>query len=90
MNAQHDNNNVTTELGVSNADGVTPLKLRANPSTHILDVEGGSTGSDLGNDDAKRDDNYTTCLLAVSSVDGVTPVPLYINAITNKLLIKST
>jgi hypothetical protein len=90
MDAERDNNQVTTLIGTSNADGKIVLKLQADPTTHYLLIEDGSSGSDLGNDEARHDNNKITSLLAVSSADGVTPVPLYVNSITNRLLVKST
>lgn len=45
-NAQRDQNNVPTLLGVSTADGSTPIAIYANPSTHRLLVDGvGTTGA---------------------------------------------
>lgn len=34
--SQHDENDVTTLLGVSSSDGITPVTLYANPTTHRL------------------------------------------------------
>ena len=34
--AKRDDNQVTTLLGVSNADGITPITLYADPTTHRL------------------------------------------------------
>lgn len=36
MEAQRDDNQVTTLLGVSSADGITPVTLYVNPTTHRL------------------------------------------------------
>lgn len=48
-NASHDESNVATLLGVSNADNSSPVKIWANPSTHRLLVSssGGGGGSTL-------------------------------------------
>jgi hypothetical protein len=86
-NAKRDNNSVTVEMGVSNADGVTLLSIQANPTTHVLQTLDGVTGSDMGTPNAKRDGNSVTAMMAVSSADGKTPVALYIDAATNKLLV---
>jgi len=88
--AQKDNNNTPVILATSNADGSTPVMVKADPSTHILDVDDDTTGSDLSGDIASRDSNGYTVMMAVSSDDGVTPVALYVDPATGKLLIKST
>jgi hypothetical protein len=88
--AKRDGNQIPTELGTSNADGTTPLRLEADPTTHAMTVDDGATGSDLSGDIAARDNNSVTVLMAVSSADGVTPCPVYIDLGTKKLLIKST
>ncbi len=38
-NASRDQNRVTTLLGVSSADGTTPVKIYADPTTHRLYVD---------------------------------------------------
>lgn len=45
--ASHDQNRVTTLLGVSNADGTTPVAIYADPVTHrlLVDLGGGGTGT---------------------------------------------
>lgn len=45
-NAERDENNVPTLLGVSSVDGTTPITVYANPSTHrlLVDSEAGITG----------------------------------------------
>ena len=89
-NAVKDNNNVSSVMAVSNADGTTTIPLSADPTNHTLDVVNGTTGSSLTGQNALRDSNYVTTLIAVSSADGSTPVPLYIDPATKQLLIKST
>lgn len=81
-----DDNQVPTIAGVLNTDGTTITRIKINPTTHILDVSDGTTGSDLGSDRAVRDDNGEPILIAVSENDGSTPVPLYINS-SGQLLI---
>jgi hypothetical protein len=90
MTAKRDNNQNTVILGISNTDGLTPIQITADPSTHEINVDNGDTGSDLSGDNALRDENHITTLLAVSSDDGVTPVPLYTDPANGNLLIKST
>jgi len=46
--AAHDGNSVPTLMAVSSADGITPVRLYANPSTHRLltsSASGGGTGT---------------------------------------------
>lgn len=86
-NAKTDNNSVPVSQGVLNTDGATPTSLEANPTSHVLDVGDGATGSDLGNDLADRDDNGRTTLTA-SDADG-NAITLYVDSGGN-LLIKST
>lgn len=88
-NIHDDNNKVPVLAGLLNTDGSTITEAKADPSTHLLQVSDGSTGSDLTGDDALRDDNRKFSALAVSSSDGTTPVPLYVNS-SGQLLIKST
>ncbi len=87
--AQRDNNGVTTMQGVLNTDGVTPKNVTVDPVTHFIDISDGTTGSDLGSDDATRDNNAIPVLMGTSSADGVTPVPIYVNS-SGKLLINSS
>ena len=81
---------VPVKLGASNADGVTPLMLQADPSTHLLLLNNGTSGTDQGKPQAERDQNMVPIMMAVSSADGKTPVELYIDLSTNMLLVTST
>jgi hypothetical protein len=87
--AKRDQNHVTTMLGVSDADGTTPMNAVAEPIRHAVSVDDGVDGSDLGENFAARDQNHVPVLMAVSAVDGVTPVPLYIDG-DGSLKIQST
>ncbi len=89
-NAKKDNNQIPVLLLISNADGTTTLQLKANPTTHALIVDNGTTGSDLSGDTASRDDNGQPVAIAVSNSDGSTPVSLYADSSTGRFLIKST
>ena len=53
-NAERDENNVPTLLGASSADGVTPVRVYANPTTHRLltDTTPGLTGPGASTDNA--------------------------------------
>jgi hypothetical protein len=87
-NASRDENNVTTILGTSDADGLSTIKIVADPVTHILQTNDGVSGVDLGPVNAPRDSNYVTALIATSYEDGVTPVVLY--ADSNGYLLTNT
>jgi hypothetical protein len=88
--APRDNNLVDVLSVASNADGSTPMQVKVNASTHILQVDDNTTGSDLSGDNASRDNNGRPVAMGVSEADGVTPVPIYGNPATGKLLIDST
>lgn len=85
-----DNNQVTIITAASNADGTTSVAIKADPTSHRLVMENGTSGSDLSGDDASRDVNSVPFMLAISSSDGVTPVPIYANPSTGAILIKRT
>lgn len=87
--AKRDENRVTTTLGASSADGVTPVLVKVSP-THVLQVSDGTTGSDFGRTPAVRDANRVEILMGVSSADGITPVEIYVNPSTGEILTKST
>lgn len=87
--APRDQNRIPALLGTLNTDGITPTVVYANASTHALSVSDGTTGSDLGNDNAPRDQNMVPALLAVSSADGITPVPVYTNS-SGQLMVQTT
>lgn len=88
--ARKDENRVSSILGTSNADGVTPVVVLADPSAHSLSVSDGTTGSDAGGSNANRDNNRVTTWIAVSSVDGITPVDVYADPATGELLVQIT
>lgn len=85
-----DNNQISTLLGTSNADGSTPVRIKIDPSTHAIAITDGESGSDLSGDIAARDNNMIPVMLAVSSTDGVTPVAIYTDPTTGEILVKST
>ena len=88
--APRDDNKVDTLICASNADGSTPVPVKVNPSTHLVQISDGTTGSDLSGDDAPRDNNGKPVAMGVSSADGVTPVPIYADSSNGKLLIDTT
>ena len=72
-----DQNFVNPLTAVLNTNGKTIVSVLANPITHILHVNDGTTGSDFGPANALRDNNDVPTLLATSSADGLTPVVCY-------------
>lgn len=86
MNAQRDENNVPTIIGVLNTNGSTIIPIKSDPITKGLKVDDDSIGTDNGPDRALHDDNFVPTLLAVSSVDGVTPVAVYTDSSGNLLI----
>lgn len=100
MQAPKDPNSVAALLAASNADGKTPVTVLANPSTHRLLTNLGTTGTDSGGTVAGRDQNSVAVLMAVASrtvtsngvnyIQGVTPVEVYADSSTQKLLITTS
>lgn len=89
MNGAVDVNSRSTITAILNTDGLTIERIVADPSTHRMHVNDGSTGSNNGGSFAYTDDNDRPTLIAVSNADGVTLVGLYADS-TGALLIKST
>ena len=86
-NIKRDDNQIEVVAGVLNTDGTTPTLIKINPSTHVLAVSDGATGSDLGNDIAARDNNGNPVLIATDASNNI--IPLYVDSSGN-LLIKTT
>ena len=84
-----DSNGVPAASGTSATDGVTVVPLYLDPTTHGIQLDDNTTGSDLSTKVARRDRNQLPVMMGVSSVDGVTLVPLYIDPSTKKLLLNS-
>lgn len=87
-NSFHDNNHTPTLIAVQD-DGATIRNVSANPTTHVLNVMDGTTGSNNGPTQSRHDANHQPILMAVSSADGKTPVAVYADSSGN-LLVKST
>lgn len=88
-NASRDQNRVPVILAALNTNGTTPTAVLANPTSHVLKVSDGTTGSDNGVATAQRDQNRVHILMATSNADGKTPIELYVDSSGN-LLIKTT
>lgn len=84
--ASKDNNFVNTLTAVLNTDGATIVPLQADPVSHHLKVNDGTTGTDNGPNRALRDGNDVPTMLAVSSADLTTPVALYADSSGNLLI----
>lgn len=94
-----DSNSVATLTGALSSNGDSVVKVKANPSTHVLAVDDNTTGSDFGPANALHDSNNRPTLIAVSNltatvggiayVQNVTPVVIYTDS-SGKLLVDST
>lgn len=89
MNASRDNNFKPTLITALNTDGKTIVPICASPTTHVLCVSDGTTGSDFGPTNAVRDSNNVPVAMGVSSSDFSTPVVIYGDS-NNNILIQST
>lgn len=78
--APRDNNQITTLLGVSNADGATPVVLWADPTTHRLLVGFPHTYAD--GETATRV-NSTTYTIANTPVSG--SVRVFVNGVRQRV-----
>lgn len=85
-NAGKDENGVSTLIGVLNSDGATIIPVKANATTHRLNISDGTSGSNNGPTIAKKDENDVSSLIAVSSADGRTPVVVYADS-SGRLLV---
>lgn len=86
-NAQRDDNNIPTMIGVLNTNGSTITRVIVNNTNHTLGVVDDTTGSDNGpGPRALRDENFVTTLIGVSDIDGVTPVVVYTDSDGNLLI----
>lgn len=84
---KHDDNQVPVVMGVLNTDGATPKRIYADPSTHVMQVSDGSSGSDAGKDLAARDNGGNTTLIATDASGNL--INLYVDSSGN-LLIKTS
>src|SRR5688572_25103565 len=81
-NAKIDDNRNPTLIGVSNADGVTPLRLYVDSATNRLLVNATITGSLSANTEYTEGDTDTTFTGIVSMAEGPsnTATPLQVDA----------
>lgn len=90
ISAPRDGNRIPTVLVTSNADGVSPMSIKVDSSTHSLFVSDGMAGSSFVSVNAKRDANRIPVLWGISEADGITPIPIYGNPVTGEILIRTT
>lgn len=78
--AKRDNNRVTTVVGVSSADGVTPVNVVIDSVTGLVLFDGsasGAHGAVTNREIAYRDDNRVPVMIGSSSDDdGVLVMPV--------------
>lgn len=89
QNSQLDSNYVRTLIATADSDGVSPVILYANPTTHALLIDDDSTGVSYGTGQAPRDKNSIPCILAANSSDGITAVSIYAHPAFNALSVVS-
>lgn len=88
-NAAIDQNSKPTIIGTLQSDGVTPIRLKVNPSNGGIKYVDGTSGTVSTRINASIDDNGNPVWLGVSSVDGQTLIPIAMDSNGN-LLIQST
>lgn len=90
-NSKKDENNRPTMIASSKDDGVSIVRVLANPTNKSLKVDDASTGSDNGNHGcvALIDENGVSAMTTLSSNGDGTIIQLYADPATGKLLIDS-
>lgn len=86
--AQRDDNDMPILYGVSHLDGVTPVKIKFDPSTRAIMID--ATTSIAFDPTIVRTVNQTTALpfaMATSSSDNTTIAPWVVNASTGAVLV---
>jgi len=71
-----------------NTDGTSPVSLIADPTTHRLKIDIGTSGTGIAGN-AKKDNNRMSSMLGTSNTDNSTPITLYTDSGSN-LLTKTT
>lgn len=90
-NAKFDENGRPTIICASDADGVSIVVLQADPTSHRLQGDDDTVGSDNGNNsgNAMLDENSVHVWTALSSANDGTIVEVYADPNTGKVLIDS-
>lgn len=89
MNAKIDQNGEASLIAVLNTTGRAVQRIQADPTTHRLHLNDGTTGSDQGPKNAMIDDNFKRTLIAVSRIDHDSIVTAYGDS-SSKLLVNTT
>lgn len=84
-NANKDDNDVSTLLGVLKTDGTSTVRVKGNPTNGSLKISLNGGGSNTVAPIAQKDDNNVSSLLVVSSVDG-TPIAVATDSSGNILM----
>ena len=82
-NAQKDDNNVSTLIGVSSSDGTTPITVYVNPTTHRMLVTSDVNFADEETPTGTIDGSNTSFTLA-NTVDPVGSLILVLNGAVQK------
>lgn len=91
-NAKKDENGRNSIITASSANGTDILRAVADPITHVLHVEDGTSGSDNGNnlDNAMLDENSVPVWTALASDGSGRIIEVYGNPLDGAILTKST
>lgn len=76
ISSPRDANRVPAMMVTLDTDGITPVNVQVDPSTHAVKITT-STSSVASSENAERDDNRIPVIWGVSSADGITPVAIY-------------
>lgn len=85
-NAALDVNSRQTAIARLETNGITPIRLTANPATGALGITTNTVGAVAPENWAGTDENGRTTWFAVSENDGVTPVALQCDSSGNLLI----
>jgi hypothetical protein len=77
-NAIRDKNFVTTWMGVSCVDGVTPIPIQIDSATGKVKVDSTTVISVVPTPLNIRDANYRSVIFGVSTADATVALPLYV------------
>lgn len=88
-NALIDENGNQSMTGLLNTNGTTITRVEADPTTHEMEVDDNTTGSDNGGNHAFFDGNQRTTMFAESSDGDGVLVSLYVNS-SGQLLVDSS
>lgn len=89
-NAKYDENGRATIICASTTDGTTVVQIKANPTSHALNVIDGSSQTDNGNNEgnAMEDENSVAVWTALSSAGNGNIVEIYGDSSTGSVLVK--